>query len=210
MKRVEFIGKGVDGMGSWFPRLYDVAMKPLEATRFKKVRKELVRSAEGEVLEIGSGTGVNFPYYKNVVHVSAVEPNPAMSERGKRRLQQADVPITVFENTAESLPFLDDTFDSVIATLVFCTIPDPEKALKEIQRVSKPGAKILFFEHVRMEQSLLGKVQDLLNPIWYKACDGCHLNRDTLSTISQAGIEINSVNAHYKKLFLSINGVNRK
>lgn len=197
-------------MGSWFPKLYDVAMKPLEATRFKKVRKSLVRTAEGEVLEIGSGTGVNFPYYQCVQHVSAVEPNPLMTERGKRRLKQAKVPITVFEYTAESLPFEDNTFDTVIATLVFCTIPDPERAMMEIQRVSKPGAKILFFEHVHMEQPLLRKIQDLLNPLWYKVCDGCHLNRDTLSTIQQVGIEVTTVEAYYKKLFLSINGVNRK
>lgn len=98
----------------------------------------------------------------------------------------------------------------MIATLVFCTISDPEKALKEIQRVSKPGAKILFFEHVRIAHPVLGKMQDLLNPFWRKIADGCQLNRDTLSMIQQAGLEITTVEPFYKKLFLSIHAVNPK
>ena len=121
-------------MKSVFPKIYDIAMKPLEATRFKKVRTELIRHAQGNVLEIGSGTGINFPYYA------------------------------------------DHTFDTVISTLVFCTIPNPLLALKEIQRVSKPGATILFFEHVKMKQPNLAKAQDLVNPLWEKVCDGCQLN----------------------------------
>lgn len=197
-------------MGSLFPKLYDFVMKPLEVIRFKKIRRNLLRSTSGEVLEIGSGTGVNFPYYEQAQHVSAVEPNPAMNHRGELLLHKAKVPITIFETTAESLPFEDNTFDTVVATLVFCTIPNPVKALREIQRVSKPGATILFFEHVRMEQTILGKLQDLLSPLWSKVADGCELNRDTLSTIKQVGIEVIDVETYYKKLFLSINGVNQK
>lgn len=197
-------------MGSWFPRLYDLVMRPLEATRFKKIRTELVREAGGNVLEIGSGTGVNFPYYRCATQVTAIEPNPLMSERGKRRLEQASVPIDVLEASAESLPFVDDTFDTVIATLVFCTIPNPSKALEEIRRVSKPGAKIMFFEHVRMNRPVFGKTQDILNPLWTKICDGCHLNRDTLSMIELAGIEVTHVESLYQKLFLSIKGLNIK
>lgn len=197
-------------MGSLFPNLYDMVMKPLEATRFKKVRTALVRTAKGEVLEIGSGTGVNFPYYKCAAHVTAIEPSQKMRDRGEKRLTQANVPITVFDAVAESLPFADDTFDTVIATLVFCSIPNPKKALMEIQRVSKADAEILFFEHVRIEQSILGKVQDMLNPIWHKVCDGCQLNRDTLASIQQAGIVVNVVESFYKKLFLSIKCVNGK
>lgn len=197
-------------MGSWFPQLYDLAMRPLEATRFKKIRTELVREAGGSVLEIGSGTGVNFPYYRCATQVTAIEPNPLMSERGKQRLEQANVPIDVLEASAESLPFEDNTFDTVIATLVFCTIPNPSKALEEIRRVSKPGAKIMFFEHVRMDRPVFGKTQDILNPLWTKICDGCHLNRDTLSEIELAGIKVTHVESLYQKLFLSIKGLNIK
>ncbi len=197
-------------MGSFFPKLYDLVMKPLEVTRFKNIRKKLVRSVSGKVLEIGSGTGVNFPYYEQAQHVSAVEPNSAMNQRGELRIKKSKVPIIIYETTAEILPFEDNTFDAIVATLVFCTIPDPVKALKEIQRVGKPGASILFFEHVRMEQPILGKLQDLLSPLWSKVGDGCQLNRDTLSTIKKVGIEVINVETYYNKLFLSINSVNNK
>lgn len=197
-------------MPSLFPKLYDVLMKPLEATRFKKVRSELVREAKGNVLEIGSGTGINFPYYHHATKVTAIEPNPLMSERGMERLKRASVPIEVVQVGAEALPFEDNTFDTVIATLVFCTIPDPVKALDEIRRVSKPGAALIFFEHVRLEQPSLGMLQDILNPLWAKVCDGCQLNRDTLGAIRQAGIEVVRVKSMYNKLFLSITGLNTK
>ncbi|WP_432352913.1 class I SAM-dependent methyltransferase [Sporosarcina sp. A2] len=197
-------------MGNWFPKLYDVAMKPLEATRFKKVRTALVEKAAGRVLEIGSGTGINFPYYRNATQVDAIEPNPLMSKRAENRLIQARVPVHIHEVGAESLPFADDTFDTVVSTLVFCTIPDPMKALDEIQRVSKSGATLLFFEHVRMEPTLLSKTQDVLNPLWEKICDGCQLNRDTLEMITTSGIDVIKVESYYAKLFLYIEGRNKK
>ncbi|MDV6377466.1 class I SAM-dependent methyltransferase [Sporosarcina sp. GW1-11] len=197
-------------MNSLFPKLYDLAMKPLEATRFKKVRTDLVQTATGNVLEIGSGTGINFPYYRDADQVVAVEPNPSMSKRAVHRGKNASVRIIVHEASAESLPFDDNTFDTVIATLVFCTIPDPYKALQEIQRVSKVNARILFFEHVRMEQQLLGKTQDFLNPIWQMICDGCQLNRDTLNMITYSGIEITKIESLYAKLFLTIECLNVK
>ena len=195
-------------MGSWFPSVYDTAMKPLEATRFKHIRKRLVHSAEGRVLEIGSGTGMNFPLYRDVISVDAIEPNSRMTQRAQDRLQQARVPIYLHEVGAEAIPFPDDTFDTVIATLVFCTIPDPETAFAEIHRVSKPGAKILFFEHIRMDSVLLGKTQDVLNPLWEKICDGCQLNRDTLQLIRRSGFLVNRVEGVYGKLFLTIEAEN--
>ncbi|GKV64718.1 MULTISPECIES: class I SAM-dependent methyltransferase [unclassified Sporosarcina] len=197
-------------MGSWFPKLYDLAMTPLEKTRFKRVRTELVWSASGHVLEIGSGTGVNFPYYSNAERVTAIEPNPLMNKRAFKRIKDTSVPVEVHETTAESLPFADNTFDTVIATLVFCTIPDPVKALAEIRRVSKPGAEILFFEHVQMKQPVLRKAQDFLNPLWKRVCDGCNLNRNTLLLIQQSGIEVKSIESFYATLFLSIHSVNTK
>lgn len=196
-------------MGTWFPKVYDAAMKPLEAISFKKIRMDLVKNAEGQVLEIGSGTGINFPFYKKALQVDAIEPNPSMSKRAEERLRHAKVPIRVHETGAEALPFADNTFDTVVATLVFCTIPEPMTALAEIQRVSKPGARLLFFEHVRMEPILLSKTQDILNPLWEKICDGCQLNRDTLKMIKKSGIEVAKVKAYYAKLFLCIEGTNR-
>ncbi|ASN04806.1 class I SAM-dependent methyltransferase [Virgibacillus necropolis] len=197
-------------MGKWFPWVYGIAMKPLERSRFKKIRTMLINKAVGRVLEIGSGSGVNFPYYRNVDQVDAIEPNPIMRELTLKYISRSHTQIRIFSAEAEKLPFDDNTFDSVVATLVFCTIPDPVKAFEEIQRVSKPGAKILLFEHVRMNHQPLAKMQDILTPLWRKACDGCHLNRDTLRLLGQTEIAINQVDYYYKGLFVTVEAINDK
>lgn len=191
-------------MAGWFPRIYDVAMKPLEKTRFEKIRAGLVRKAQGRVLEIGFGTGANFRYYRNVEQVDAIEPNPAMGKQAVKRIKKSRIPIHLYQAKAEQLPFADDSFDSVVATLVFCTIPEPVRALQEIQRVSKPGAKLLLFEHVKMDQKIIGETQKALTPIWKKLCDGCHLDRDTLELVKASGWEVQKVTSYYGGLFLTI------
>ncbi|WP_186578214.1 class I SAM-dependent methyltransferase [Aquibacillus kalidii] len=200
-------------MGKCFPRIYDFAMAPLERKKLKGFRKNLIANAEGRVLEIGSGTGVNFGFYLPIrtKYVDAIEPNPDMKERSVKRIEAASVPIQVHLVGAEKLPFPDNTFDSVVATLVFCTIPDPEQALREIQRVSKPGSSILLFEHVRMNDSpFLAKIQEKLTPLWKKVCDGCHLNRNTKELILQSGLKVTHVNTYYKGLFVTMNCTNSK
>ncbi|UOQ94010.1 class I SAM-dependent methyltransferase [Halobacillus shinanisalinarum] len=191
-------------MGKWFSRIYDIAMTPLEQAMFKKVRKTLVNEATGRVLEIGSGTGVNFPHYKKAARVDAIEPNPLMRKQSLKRIKQSQVRIQTYSVQAEKLPFDDNTFDSVVATLVFCTIPDPVQAIKEIQRVSKPEASLFLFEHVRMDHPLLGRMQDGLTPIWLRMCDGCHLNRDTLGLLKSMNVSISRVDSLYRGLFLAI------
>ncbi|WP_223638578.1 class I SAM-dependent methyltransferase [Planococcus sp. 4-30] len=191
-------------MAGLFPKLYDVAMKPLEKTRFERIRAGLVRKAQGRVLEIGFGTGANFGYYRNVERVDAIEPNPAMAKQAIKRIKKTRTPIYAYQAIAEELPFFDDSFDTVVATLVFCTIPEPERALQEIRRASKPGAKILLFEHVKMDQKMLGKTQEALTPIWKRVCDGCHLDRDTLQLVKESGLHIEKVTSYYGGLFLTI------
>src|SRR5262249_35299612 len=162
------------------------------------------RQARGKVLEIGSGTGVNFPYYTAAEHVIAVDPNPCMVAQSVPRATQAAVPIAVLLARAEALPFPDHTFDTVVITLVFCTIPDPRHALCELQRISTPGGTALFFEHVRVHRPLAGRLQDWLTPVWKHVAGGCHLNRDTLALITQAGFTVTCIEPHYKELFLVI------
>ncbi|SET87977.1 Methyltransferase domain-containing protein [Salinibacillus kushneri] len=197
-------------MGKWFPKLYDLVMNPLEKYKFKKIRRQLLSKAEGRVLEIGSGTGVNFPFYQHADQVDAIEPNPLMSKRSGKKVKKSKANIQTYIVGAESLPFADNTFDTVVATLVFCTIPEPQQALKEILRVSKPGANILFFEHVMLKQPFLAKAQDILTPFWKKICDGCHLNRDTLGLIKMFDFTIEDVHEYYKGLFLTITCLNNK
>jgi ubiquinone/menaquinone biosynthesis C-methylase UbiE len=195
-------------MGKWFAKWYDPLMAPLEKRKFMQIRKSLLQKAEGEVLEIGSGTGINFPlYHPQVSHVIAIEPNPEMRKRSLKRKQQAAIPIDLKEAESERLPFMDQAFDTVIFTLVLCSVSDPAQALEEAKRVLKPGGKLLFFEHVRMESRFLGWLQDILTPAWKKVCDGCHLNRETKELIQAAGFKITEMQSDYNGLFISGMGV---
>ncbi|RXZ02176.1 SAM-dependent methyltransferase [Fictibacillus sp. S7] len=197
-------------MGKWFARIYDVAMSPLEQIKFKKVRKRLLRKAEGRVLEIGSGTGFNFPLYEVASQVDAIEPDSNMRKTSLKRIEASKILIRTYSEKAETLPFEDNTFDTVVGTLVFCTIPDPERALNEVKRVCKPGGKVLLFEHVRLNHSIFGKLQDVLTPIWSKVCEGCRLNQNTLRIIQHAGFTTCHIEEHVNGLFLVIECYNSK
>lgn len=197
-------------MGNLSPKLYDIAMKPFEKSQFYQIRKSIAGSARGTVLEIGSGTGINFPFYRHADSVAAIEPDEAMRKRSLQRAAKAKVPIRTYAAKAEALPFGDDIFDSVVATLVFCTIPEPEKALREIRRCAKNGARLYFFEHVRMDQKPIGLLQDAMTPLWQKVAGGCHLNRDTLTLIRKSGLTVLEVTPMYDGLFLAITCMNEK
>lgn len=197
-------------MGKWFPRFYDILMEPLERRRFREIRNNLLQDIQGRVLEIGSGTGFNFSFYKQAQKVIAIEPEPLMRDKSLPRAKRANVPLEVVLASAEELPFPDDSFDAVVGTLVLCTIPNPTKALQEISRVCKPDGSVLFFEHVRLNHPVLGRLQDLLTPVWKHLCDGCHLNRNTLELVKQAGFQVINVERYYKKLFLVIKTLNKK
>lgn len=197
-------------MGNLSPKLYDAAMKPFEKSRFYQIRASIAGNAKGKVLEIGSGTGINFPYYKKADLVKAIEPDSGMRKQSEQRAESAKIQIKIYDAIAEALPFADDEFDTVVSTLVFCTIPEPEKALKEIQRCAKSNADIYFFEHVRMDQKPLGSIQDAMTPLWKKVAGGCHLNRDTLQLIRQSGLSVTDVKPMYGGLFLAITCVNDK
>lgn len=195
-------------MSKWFPGFYDRLMMPLEKRGFRDIRKDLISKAKGKVLEIGSGTGLNFPYYVEVEEVTAIEPEPLMREKSLVRASKGKVPIEVILAGAEKLPFRENAFDTVVGTLVLCTIPNPDQALKEIRRVCKPGGQVLFFEHVRLNHSLFGRLQDWLTPVWKNLCDGCHLNRNTLELIKQSGLKVMHVKSYYKDIFLVIESLN--
>ncbi|UJF25705.1 class I SAM-dependent methyltransferase [Planococcus sp. 107-1] len=113
-------------------------------TGITQLRAAIGGNAYGHVLEIGSGTGANFPFYKNALSVDAIEPDERRVSRSRKQVKMAKAPIHLHVAKAEQLPFNENVFDTVVATLVFCTIPDPQKALEEIQRVAKPGARIFF------------------------------------------------------------------
>lgn len=193
-------------MGKWFPKVYDTFMAPLEKRpSFQHMRKHLVQNAEGHVLEIGAGTGVNLDFYPSkVTKLISSDPNPNMVEIAHQKKTVASIPVEFQVADAEDLPFPPEAFDTIVGTLVFCSIPHPVIALKEVERVLKPGGKLLLFEHVQLPQPFLRKTQDLLTPIWKHLCDGCHLNRDTLELIQASPFHISEVSSVYKALFISI------
>lgn len=197
-------------MGKYFPKFYDLLMHPLEIGKFRAIRKSLIQKAKGNVLEIGSGTGFNFPYYTQAEKVIGIEPNLTMREQSFKRVKEAKIPIEVISADAQALPFSENTFDTVVGTLVLCTIPNPEKALYEIRRVCRPNGQVLFFEHVRLEHPLLERLQDWVTPLWKQVCDGCHLNRETLNTIKKAGLTIVNIARYNNGLLLVVEALNQK
>ena len=170
--------------GRAFSAFYDRSLRATEEAGLGEMRRELLARARGRVLELGAGTGVNLDLYPDSVgELVLVEPDPHMAKRLRDRLASSSRQATLVEDSAERLPFADASFDTAVATLVLCTIPDPAAALREAARVLKPGGELLFIEHVRAEEPGLAVWQDRLEKPWRFLGDGCHCNRDTIATI---------------------------
>ncbi len=152
----------------------------------------MLAGARGSVLEIGGGTGANLPYYPDVERVVVAEPDPFMRRKLLPKLERAPVPVEVSGADAQGLPFADGSFDTVVSTLVLCTVPDPHLALGEIRRVLRPGGVLLLLEHVRGE-GRAAVWQDRIEPLWRRLVAGCHPNRDTLANVETAGFRIERV-----------------
>jgi len=174
----------------WFAATYDLVTRWGEARVLSRYRPVVAGQAVGRVLEIGAGTGANFPYYGRVDQLVAVEPDPYMLRRARRRAERLGLAVDLRQAAAEALPFADASFDTVVATLVFCTVGDPARALAEVRRVLKPGGTFRFIEHVRADAPALAWLQDRLTPVWQRLGAGCHPNRQTLEAIEGAGFEI--------------------
>jgi SAM-dependent methyltransferase len=153
-------------------------------------RQELVRGARGRVLELGVGTGLNFRLYGDGVEVFGIEPEPNMLLQARERALRARVGVRLLRASAEDLPFREGTFDTVVASLVFCTIPDPAKAVREVRRVLAPGGELLIYEHVRSPRPRGARWQDRFTPAWRFFGGGCNPNRDTIATFREAGFEV--------------------
>lgn len=169
-----------------FAAVYDVQTRPLERGWLGERRAGLLRDLEGEVLEIGAGTGASLPHYRSASRVVATEPDPAMRRRLASRMDQAVVPVEIRDSPAEPLPDPDGSFDAVVYALVLCTVPDPDRALAEAARVLRPNGRLVVLEHVR-GSGRLATWQDRLDPLWCRIGAGCHPNRDTRTAIERAG-----------------------
>jgi len=179
-----------------FAALYDQKSASAERRWMDERRRRLLAGARGAVLEIGGGTGANLAHYRNVDRVTIAEPDPFMRNRIGPKLDEARVPVEVSAAGAEALPYPDGSFDTVVSTLVLCTVPDQEAALDEVRRVLRPGGRLLFIEHVRAAGSA-ARWQDRLEPLWRRLLGGCHPNRDTVAAIEEAGFEIETFESFY-------------
>jgi ubiquinone/menaquinone biosynthesis C-methylase UbiE len=174
--------------------LYDLAGRRVERGELGERRHALVAELEGDVLEIGAGTGLNLQHYERASRVVAVEPDPSMAGRLRKRAPEAAVPVEVVAGTAESLPFEDESFETVVVTFVLCSVEDPPAALAEVRRVLAPGGRLVLLEHVRGE-GRLARWQDRLTPLHRKVAGNCNLNRRTRDEVAGAGFDVASLRA---------------
>jgi ubiquinone/menaquinone biosynthesis C-methylase UbiE len=179
-----------------FAALYDLMDASAERRWMGGRRRRLFAGIRGAVLEIGGGTCANLAHYRDVDRVIVAEPDPFIRKRIRQKLADARVPVEVSTAGAEALPFPDGSFDTVVSTLVLCTVPDQEAALDEIRRVPRPGGRLLSIEHVRAAGPI-GCRQDRLGPLWRRLFGGCHPNRDTVTAIEEAGFEIETFESFY-------------
>jgi ubiquinone/menaquinone biosynthesis C-methylase UbiE len=180
--------------GRLFAAMYDRSLRATEEGGLREMRRELLAGAGGRVVELGAGTGVNLDLYPDEIEdLVAVEPDPHMAKRLRAKLAESPRAASVVEAPAERLPFADSSFDTAVATLVLCTVPDPVSALAELARVLKPGGRLLFVEHVRAEEPGLAHWQDRLEKPWRFLGDGCHCNRDTVATIEASPLQLEDV-----------------
>ena len=163
----------------------------------KHQREKVVPRAEGRVLEIGIGSGLNLPFYdpEKVQFVWGLDPHKEMWNLFHPRNVHFEVEF--LQAPAESIPLEDATADTILATYTLCTIPDVQKALGEMRRVLKPGGKFIFCEHGAAPQAQVRRWQDRLNPLWKKVAGGCNLNRQIPSLIEQEGFKIKEMDTMF-------------
>jgi ubiquinone/menaquinone biosynthesis C-methylase UbiE len=169
---------------------YDRLMRGAEDAGVRELRQGLVADATGQVLEIGAGTGLNLPLYNGSIEsLVLTEPQAPMLRRLQRAAHEHAPEAKVLRAPAEDLPFEDDSFDTVVTTLVLCGVDDQPRALREARRVLRPGGRLLFLEHVRADDPGLARLQDRMN--WFnRIVVGCDCNRPTLDTIEAEGFTV--------------------
>jgi ubiquinone/menaquinone biosynthesis C-methylase UbiE len=176
-----------------FAALYDTIGKGSEEAGMREKRRRLLESATGATLEIGAGTGLNVALYPEAVtRLVLSEPDPHMRRRLERRVETSGRDAEIVDASAQELPFPDAAFDTVVVTLVLCSVPSQETALAEVARVLEPGGRLLFLEHVRSDEPRVARTQDLIRPVT-SFLAGCNPNRDTLAAIEASKLTVESV-----------------
>lgn len=159
---------------------------------FSLMRARIIPQARGVVAEVGFGSGLNMPFYdvRNVERIIGVDPDTAMLDIARKRIEVHPLRLELVQAKAEEMPLAEASIDTIVITYALCTIPDPKAALAEVRRVLKPDGRLLFIEHERFEGSWRGRWQDRLDGVWGRIAGGCHLTRSPVRLIEEAGFAI--------------------
>ena len=177
------------------PRMIHCGMRQ---TRFHPLREELVGTAEGRVLEIGIGSGLNLPFYRRDIEtVIGIDPSLELLHMAKQHTAWVHFPVELHQASAEDLPLDDRSIDYVVMTWTLCSIADAARALAEIRRVLHPDGALLFVEHGQAPEAGVRRWQDRLTPIWRKLAGNCHLNRPIDRLIQAAGLRVIQLETGY-------------
>ena len=189
------------------PRVINCAcgMKAVDLQRAK-----VVPLAQGQVLELGIGSGLNVKHYdaKRVSKVIGVDPSEESWQLAQPAVQQSDVPVEYLQSSAEEIPLATDSVDTAVITYTLCTIPDPSRALAEVVRVLRPGGRVLVAEHALAPDASVAKWQNRVNGFWGKMAGGCHINRDICRLIEATPLQIQDWQAMYLPQTPKIAGYN--
>jgi len=154
-------------------------------------RRLLLKGLAGSVCEVGAGHGLNFAHYPaTVTRVIAIEPEPTLRACAVQLAASAPVSVEVVDGLAAAIPLGDGQCDAVVLSLVLCSVPDLRAALAEARRVLRSGGELRFYEHDRSKHWVIGVAEDVASPLWSRLAGGCHLNRDTVDEIAQAGFDV--------------------
>jgi ubiquinone/menaquinone biosynthesis C-methylase UbiE len=176
------------------PWLIHVAMGQRQLVPY---RSRIVSAASGRVLEIGIGSGLNLPFYREATQVLGLDPSPKLLKMARNAARRTSTPFHAFEASAEEIPIEDRSIDTVVSTWTLCSIPEVRRALAEMRRVLKPGGRLLFVEHGRAPEPRVQRWQDHLTPAWKCLSGGCHLNRTVSELIQNAGFQIERLDTGY-------------
>ncbi len=178
------------------PRLLNFACG-MKAIRMQ--REKVVPLAEGRVLEIGIGSGLNLPFYdrEKLTKLWGLEPAPEMRQRARKVADKLDMEVEFLDLPGEQIPLEDESVDTVLMTYTLCTIPETKQAMQGMARVLRPGGKLIFCEHGAAPDASVRRWQDRINPLWNKIAGGCHVNRAIPELIEEGGFRISELDTMY-------------